>query len=94
MSGSDVNDDSRNGHRPLQLSIREGYTEVACLLIESGASLVHTDKSWLDPIHAAINYGLFEVARLLIKKGVYFPSINPDLAYDYSQWYKFRFIGG
>jgi hypothetical protein len=93
-SGSDVNDDLRNGHRPLQLSIRKGYTEVACLLIESGADLKYKDRGGLDPIHLAINRGQFEVAKLLIKKGVYFPAVNPDLAYDYSQWHKFRHFGG
>ncbi len=93
-AGSDVNDDSRNGHRPLQLAIRQGYSEVAFLLIESGADLNYRDKSWLDPIHIAINYGQFEVAKLLIKKGVYFPSFNPDLSYNYANWYKFRFFGG
>lgn len=92
-SGSDVNDNSRNGHRPLQLSIREGYTEVSRLLIVNGADLNYQDRSGLDPIHAAINYGQFEIAKLLIKNGVSFPTSIPDLAYNYSQWYKFRFGG-
>lgn len=91
--GSDVNDNSRNGHRPLQLAIKSGYSEVACLLIESGADLRHRDKSWLDPIHAAINHGQFKVARLLIKNGVSFNRINPDLSYNYSNWYRFCFGG-
>ncbi len=89
-SGSDVNDDSRNGHRPLQLAIRGGHTEVACLLIESGADIRYKDRSWQDPIHAAINHGQFTVAKLLIAKGIPFPR-NPDLGYIYSQWYKFCF---
>lgn len=91
--GADVNDESRNGHRPLQLSIRGGYTEIACLLIESGADILHRDRGGLDPIHLAINHGEFKVAKLLIKKGAYFPKSIPDLSYNYSQWYKFRFGG-
>lgn len=93
-SGADVDDDSRNGHRPLNLAIRAGYTEVACLLIECGANLTYQDRSGLDPIHLAVNYGQFKVAKLLVKKGVYFPKSIPDLKYNYSQWYKFRYMGG
>lgn len=93
-AGADVNDDSRNGHRPLQLAIQGGYTDVACLLIESGADLNYQDRSGCDPIHMAINQGQFRVARLLIKKGVHFRYSNPGISYNYSQWYKFRFFGG
>ncbi|MCE5318411.1 MAG: ankyrin repeat domain-containing protein [Parachlamydia sp.] len=91
-AGADVNDNSRNGHRPLQLAILGHCTEVACLLIESGADIKNRDRA-ADPIHLAINLGEFKVARLLIKKGVNFPYINPDLGYNYSQWYRFRFGG-
>lgn len=92
-AGSDANDDSRNDHRPLQLAIRKGYTEVAFLLIEFGADINYRDKSWLDPIHTAINYDQFEVAKLLIKKGVDFNRFNPDLSYKYGNWYRFCFGG-
>jgi len=91
--GSDVNDDSRNDHRPLQLAIQRGHPEVACLLIEAGADLNYRDKSWFDPIHTAINHGQFEVAKLLIKKGVHFNRCIPDLTYNYSNWYRFCFGG-
>jgi len=90
-AGADVNDDSRNRHRPLQLAIRDGETEVARLLIENGADVHHWDMSGLDPIHTAINYGQFEIANLLIKYGAHFNSNIPDLAYTYPKWYAFKF---
>jgi hypothetical protein len=38
-AGADVNDDSQNGHRPLQIVLVNGHTEVARHLIEHGADL-------------------------------------------------------
>lgn len=90
-AGADVNDDSRNRHRPLQLAIRDGQTEVARYLIENGADVNHQDMSWQDPIHAAINYGQFEIAKLLIKHGAHFNHTIPDLGYVYHQWCAFRY---
>jgi ankyrin repeat protein len=90
--GSDVNDNSRNGHRPLQLAIRRGYTKVALLLIEHGADVSRRDRSSMDPIHAAINHSEYEVANLLIKYGAKFESSIPDLSYDYSKWHEFRYF--
>lgn len=92
-SGADINDESRNGHRPLQLAIRGGYTEVARILIENGADVKNKDRSHSDPMHLAINSGQFEIARLLIQNGANFPGTIPDLGYNYANWYKFRFGG-
>lgn len=86
--GSDVNDDSRNRHRPLQLALRRRYTQIAKLLIDHGADIHSKDRSGLDPIHTAINHGEFEVACYLISRGAKFNAL-PDLAYDYSKWYAF-----
>lgn len=90
--GADVNDNSRNGHRPLQLAIRRRYTEVALLLIENGADVNYQDRGCLDPIHAAINHGEYKVANLLIKYGATFNSMIPDLSYNYSRWHEFRYF--
>lgn len=78
--GADVNDDSRNRHRPLQLAIKKGYAKVARILIVNGADVNHRDRSRLDPIHMAINCGQYEVANLLIKYGAKFNSSIPDLS--------------
>lgn len=88
-AGADVNDDSRNKHRPLQLALAKGYTEVARLLIEHGADLYHRDRSGQTPIQAAINHGQFQNAKLMIKKGVPFNRKNLKLEFDYVKHYQF-----
>lgn len=88
-SGADINDDSRNGHRPLQLALAKGHSEVARLLIEHNADLYHRDKSGKTPLQAAINNGQFENAKLMIKKGVPFNHNNLNLEFDYTKHYQF-----
>lgn len=88
-SGAEVNDDSQNGHRPLQLALKKGATEVARLLIEHGADLNHRDKSRQTPLEAAINHGQFENAKHLIKKGAHFNKYAPNLGFHYPNLYQF-----
>lgn len=81
---SDINDNSRNGHRPLQIALRNGYTEVAGLLIKSGADILYQDRSGQTPLQAALNYerSQFGNDNFLIRKGA---SFNPyDLSADYT----------
>lgn len=87
--GSDVNDPSRNNHRPLNMALRDGYDQVARMLIEAGADVNYVDRSGLDPIHIAINHGRYQLANLLIRKGAKFSSPIPDLTYNYSRYYEF-----
>ena len=91
-NGADVNDASRNNHRPLNLSLRYGYDEVVRLLIEAGADVNYKDRGGLDPIHIAINHGRYRLANLLIKSGARFSKRLPDLKYDYSKHYKFVYF--
>lgn len=88
-SGANVDDDSRNGHRPLQLALSKGYKEVAKLLIEHGADPNHRDRSGLTPLQAAVNHDQFENAKLLINKGATFNPNAPNLAFDYQKLYQF-----
>lgn len=88
-SGADVNDDSRNGHRPLQLALAGGHTEIAQLLIEHNADLYFRDQSGKTPLQAAINHGQFQNAELLIEKGVPFNRHNLNLEFDSSKHYQF-----
>lgn len=91
-NGSDVNDNSRNGNRPLQLAIVNGYEEVALLLIKAGADFHYSDSSGRDPIHLAVNCGQFKIAKALIDHGASFNMMFSDLQYNYGQWYKFRYF--
>jgi hypothetical protein len=92
LAGADVNDHSRNGHRPLNMALKESPEEIACLLIEGGANINHHDNSGLIPLQIAINYGQFKNANLLIDKGVSFNPNNPQ-GYIYSQLYQFQHFG-
>jgi ankyrin repeat protein len=88
-SGAQVNDDTRNGHRPLQMALIKGHIEIARLLIEQGADPNYRDRSGLTPLQAAINHGHFELAKLLIKEGAAFDPHAPNLAFDYQKLYLF-----
>ena len=88
-AGADVNDSSRNGHRPLQLALTKGHTEVARLLIEHDADLYYRDRSGQTPLQAAVNHGQFQNARLLIKKGVPFNRNNLNREFDDTKHYQF-----
>ena len=91
-AGADVNDNSRNGHRPLQMALKEGKADVARLLIEGGADIQYRDRSGLTPLQMAINYGQFENANLLIDKGAPFNPNNPQ-GFIYPQLYQFQHFG-
>ncbi|WP_079989533.1 nucleotidyl transferase AbiEii/AbiGii toxin family protein [Candidatus Protochlamydia phocaeensis] len=92
IAGADVNDNSRNGHRSLQMALKEGYSEVARLLIEGGADVLYCDHSGLNPLQMAINYGQFENANLLIEKGAPFNPNNLQ-GYHYPRLYQFQHFG-
>lgn len=93
VAGADVNDNSWNGHRPLQMALKEeGHSEVARLLIESGADILFHDHSGLSPLQMAINYEQFENANLLIEKGAPFSPNDPN-DYDYPRLHQFQHFG-
>jgi len=93
-AGADVNDNSRNGHRPLQMLLKKGETKAAQLLIEHDADPNYCDRSGQTPIQAAINHGRsqFGNANRLIKKGAKF-SPNVSNNYDYTKFYDFIQFG-
>lgn len=89
-AGASVNDDSRNGHRPLQLALSNGHKEVARLLIEYGADVNYRDRSGQTPFQAAINNEQFENANLLLQKGANFNPHAANLGFVYERLYKFQ----
>ncbi|MFC1781833.1 ankyrin repeat domain-containing protein [Planctomycetota bacterium] len=65
--GADVNTKTGSqGQMPLHLAIQWGNTEIAELLIDSGADVSATNTRGLTPLHLA---GSKEIAELLIAKG-------------------------
>lgn len=91
--GALVNDDARNGHRPLQLAIRNGHQEVARMLIEYGADIEYRDRSGQTPLQVAVNQGQFDIANLLIQKGAHFNPNVQNLGFDDQKLYQFQHFG-
>lgn len=89
-TGASVNDDARNGHRPLQLALANNQKEIAQLLIENGADVNYRDRSGQTPLQAAVNHGQFEIARLLIQKGAAFNPNTQNLGFIYERLYEFQ----
>ncbi len=88
-AGASVNDNSRNGHRPLQIALSNGHEEIARLLIERGADVNHRDRSGQTPLQTAINHGQFELAKFLIEKGAHFDPNAPNLGFNFPNLYQF-----
>ena len=89
MGGAFVDDDSRNGHRPLQIALSKGQRDIAQLLIEKGADVNYRDRSGQTPLQAAINHGEFEIAKLLIQRGAAFNPHAANLGFIYENLYQF-----
>ena len=89
-AGASINDDTRNGHRPLQLALTNGHKEIAQLLIEHGADINYRDRSGQTPLQAAVNHGQFENAKLLIQKGAPFNPQGPNLGFVHEKLYEFQ----
>ncbi len=68
--GQNVNEGTRNGHRPLQMLLRRNETEAALLLIEKGADIHSADNSGLTPFQVAVSMNNKKIADLLISRGV------------------------
>ena len=67
--GEDVNSANKVGQRPLHFAAFEGNTEIARLLIDSGAIIEIEDDSNQRPIHYASYTGHESVILLLLERG-------------------------
>lgn len=90
--GAHVNDDSHNGHRPLQIALSKDFDTIAKYLIDEGADLNLRDRSGLTPLQTAVNRRKFALAKLLVQKGAVFQPNAPNLAFDQSSLHEFQRI--
>ena len=66
----DVNSQSfDDASMPLHLTSREGYVDVARMLVERGADVSAQDKDGETPLHRASSGGRVDVARMLVERG-------------------------
>ncbi|KAJ5095878.1 hypothetical protein NUU61_005234 [Penicillium alfredii] len=63
--------DSRDekGFTPLVLSVINGHTDMAQLLLEHGANPNRNDKLWWRPLHHAVHHSNVEMAQMLLEYG-------------------------
>ena len=69
QSGADVNDNSNNDHRPLNIAVSKGLREVANLLLNAGADSSKRDKSGLNAFEWALKRGSYKLAYEMVKRG-------------------------
>jgi predicted nucleotidyltransferase component of viral defense system len=84
-AGADVNDNSRNGHRPLQLLIKASLDpgkklELVKYLIDLGGDIHSADNSGLTPYQVAISEGNKSISDFLRSKGAR-PMAPPGTGY-------------
>lgn len=68
-SGSNPNDETSNGHRALQLSVKAGLEEIVKLLVTFGADVDTKDKSGLTPFQIAVGQENKVLADFFLLKG-------------------------
>lgn len=68
-TGADLNDPLDHGATLLHIAAANGFSEVAALLLEHGASLSAKDRDGWEPLHAAAYWGQVHLAELLVAHG-------------------------
>lgn len=82
--GSSPNEETPNGHRPLQVAIRAGSEEIVRLLIDAGAEIDVRDRGGLTPFQVAVQQEDKPIADLLLSRGAK-RQMPPGL--DYAKFY-------
>ena len=65
----DMKDRAGTGRTPLHWAIQDGHTDIAKLLISSGANVNDKDSEGFNPLLLACSEGHLETVRLLVKHG-------------------------
>jgi Fic-DOC domain mobile mystery protein B len=81
---SPKNEETPNGHRPLQAAVRAGMGEIVRLLIDAGVTIDVRDQSGLTPFQVAVQQENKDLADLLLSKGAK-RQAPPGL--DYAKYY-------
>jgi Fic-DOC domain mobile mystery protein B len=84
-SGNNPNDQTSNGHRALQLSIKAGLEEIVKLLVTFGADVDVKDKSGLTPFQIAVVQENKALADFFLSKGA---KQQPPPGLGYEKYYK------
>ncbi|PJD97855.1 MAG: hypothetical protein CK425_01620 [Parachlamydia sp.] len=84
-SGSSPNDQTSNGHRALQLSVKAGLEEIVKFLVTFGADVDTKDKSGLTPFQIAVMQENKVLADFFLSKGA---KRQPPPSIGYEKYYK------
>nr|XP_044998657.1 protein phosphatase 1 regulatory subunit 16A [Jaculus jaculus] len=68
-AGAHLNDPLDHGATLLHIAAANGFSEVAALLLEQGASLSTKDRDGWEPLHAAAYWGQVHLVELLVAHG-------------------------
>lgn len=68
-NGSNPNDQTSNGHRPLHSAVKAGLDQIAIILIAAGAEIDVKDRSGLTPIQIAVLQENILLADFLMSQG-------------------------
>ncbi len=84
-SGSSPNDQTSNGHKALQLSVKAGLEEIVELLVTFGADVDTQDKTGLTPFQIAVLQENKALADFFLSKGA---KQQPPPGLGYEKYYK------
>jgi len=84
-TGSNPNDQTSNGHKVLQLSVKAGLEEIVKFLVASGADVDSIDKSGLTPFQVAVMQENKILADFFLSKGA---KQQPPPGISYEKYYK------
>jgi ankyrin repeat protein len=85
INGNNPNDQTSNGHKALQLSVKAGLEEIVKLLVAFGADVDVKDKSGLTPFQIAVIQENKALADFFLSKGA---KSQPPPGVGYEKYYK------